>query len=139
MKQVRRLREILDLKGGEVVYDLGSGDGRVVIELARDSKIRAIGVERSFGLCLWARLMARLRKLRGRVVIKRKNMFKEDLREADVVVCYLFPGLMAKLRKKFEAELKPGAIVASFSFLLPDKEPFLAEKSGGYTILLYRF
>lgn len=123
MPRVRAMLQIARVQRHELVYDLGAGDGRVIVTAALEFGARAVGVEvdplRSW-LCE-ARI--RVRGLRQRVSVRRANFFAVDLNDADVVTFYLSQAAADKLQAKFEAELKPGARVVSHGRPLADWTP----------------
>ena len=117
MPAVRTMLEEARIKPGEVVYDLGSGDGRLVRGAARMGA-RATGVERSRTLVMWSKLIGwYTRTPRHKFICG--NFYKTDLRDADVVFTYLLPEVMERLRPKFENELRPGVRVVSYAFKVP--------------------
>ena len=146
---LKNIFDAVGIRSGEVFYDLGSGDGRVVREAARRGA-RAIGIERSLMLVMWARLCAEVRPLRSRsersdlLISKpqfiRGNFFTRDLSRADIIFCYLMPSAMAKLKEKFERELKPGARVVSRAFKIPGWTPIERLQFGkrGMPIYVYK-
>ena len=110
-----------NFKPGDLVYDLGCGKAHFLIYVAKRAGIKGIGYELSFWPYFWAKVAI---KLAGAdVKVYRRNFFKADLSNANVVFCYLFPEVMAKLEPKFQSELKPGSKVISNSFKLPNKIP----------------
>ena len=119
-KDVSRMLELARLKPGETLYDLGSGDGRIVIMAAEKFGARAIGVEVSFLPYLISRWKIWRRGLKNRVEIRYADFFKINLSEAAVVTTFLLPRPMEKLSKKFRAELLTGARVVSYAFQLED-------------------
>ena len=109
---------------GDVVYDLGSGDGRIVIAAVKEfGAARAIGVEVDATRVREARENARRAGIVGRVEFRREDLFETDLRPATVVTLYLSPTINAKLRPKFVTELRPGARIVSHVFETPGWEP----------------
>ena len=112
--------EKLNLKPGEIFYDLGCGDGRYLIA-AGQRGARAIGFE----LSPWAFLKALLNLMRHRstATLHYQNFYPVSISDADVVVCFLLDTVMAKVEKKLERELKPGTRVASYGFRLPGWQP----------------
>ncbi|MEK7788149.1 MAG: class I SAM-dependent methyltransferase, partial [Chloroflexota bacterium] len=114
-----RMLRLANVQPGETVYDLGSGDGRVLFIAAREFGARAVGVEIDPLKYLWTRAMIALLGLGDRVTVHRANFFDVDLGEADVVTLYLLPKANARLLPKFERELKPGARVVAHAFALP--------------------
>ena len=139
-RAVSAMLKAADIKPGEIVYDLGSGDGRLVRAAARRGA-RAIGVERSQLLVLWSKTIFVIssvarnltRYFRHDVISIGKarddsrficaNFYSIDLKDADVVFTYLFPNVMAKLKDKFEKELHPGSRVVSYAFKVPGWTP----------------
>jgi SAM-dependent methyltransferase len=118
---IDRLIRLADLKPGETVYELGCGDARVLIKLAKKTGTRGVGVELSILQLLVAKLRAALS--RTGVQVRWRNLFHTNLGNADLVYLFLMPDAYAALRKKFEAELKPGARVVSYVWPIPGWEP----------------
>ncbi len=113
----------LGLKQGSVMYDLGSGDGRVVFAAALSQpSIKAIGVERSV-LPFVLSHIEKKRKGATNAHFVRANFFNVPIGDATHIFLYLFPGLMNALLPKFEKELKPGTRVISCDFKFKDKQP----------------
>ncbi len=125
---------VIKIRPGEVFYDLGSGDGRVVREAARRGA-KATGFERAWSLVLWSRFVwwvVNLFRKRGKNIQKSAtgqaifvsgNYLKADLSKADTIFCYLLPKAMVGLKEKFERELKPGTRVVSRAFKIHDWTP----------------
>ncbi len=110
----------LALRSGAVVYDLGCGDARVLIALARAFPgIRAIGYERNW----WPYLLARWRSRGTSVEIRYGNFFRADLRDADVVFCFLIHSVMGKVERFLRPQIRPTAVVYSYGFRFPDWPP----------------
>lgn len=104
----------------DVVYDLGSGDGRVVVIAARDfGAKRAVGVEIDPALVEVARAKARMEHVDDRVEIVEGSLFDVPLGEATVVYIYLYKSINERLRPKLEEELKPGTRVVTVDFPVP--------------------
>lgn len=112
--------EKLNLKPGEIFYDLGCGDGRYLIA-AEQRGARATGFEISPWPFLKAKL--NLKRHRSAAALRYQNFYSVNLGDADVVVCFLLDTVMEKVEKKLERELKPGARVASYGFRLPSWQP----------------
>jgi len=101
---------LADLHRGNIVYDLGSGNGKLLL-LAAKKGARAIGFEINPILVLFS-------KLRG-TRTHWKNFWNADIRDADVIFVYLLPWKMERLAEKFKRELAPGTTVVSNSFIFP--------------------
>ncbi|SRR3989339_471745 len=113
--------QALEIKEGNMVYDLGCGDGRVLEACwNQQSQTRYVGLEKDlipFWLAKW-----RLRHSKG-IKIIRQNFFKHNLSDATHIFLYLFPKMMDQLLPKFEKELRSGTRVVSCSFRFSRKEP----------------
>ena len=103
----------------DVVYDLGSGDGRIVIEAARRFGARGVGVELDEALNTQARNRAAKAGVADKVTFVKADFFKVDLSEASVVTLFLSPNINARLQSKLRRELKPGARIVSHRFPMP--------------------
>ncbi len=112
----------------DMVYDLGCGDGRIVIAAARDFGARGVGIDIDPRRIEEANAAARSAGVAGRVRFVVQDLFKTDFSAASVVVLYLFPELNARLRPKLLAELRPGARVVSHQFLIGDWPPERSER-----------
>jgi len=115
---VERMLELAALRADDVVFDLGSGDGRLVIEAARRYGARGVGVEREAHLVALARAEAVAAGVAERVSFRQGDLFDTDLRSATVVTLYLLPRLLEQLAPKLRAELAPGTRVVSHDFPL---------------------
>jgi len=108
----------------DVLYDLGCGDGRVLVIAARDFGVRkAVGFEVDGLLVEAARIYAREYGVEDRVVVFERDLFEADLREATLVYLYLFQSINEKLKPKLEKELRPGARVVTLDFPVPGWVP----------------
>ena len=110
------------LKNGETFYDLGAGDGRLLIAAKRQlPRIRAVGYEVVPTIWLFGKLRIWLSKMK--VEFYRRNYLKADLSDADCIFVYLMTDAMKVLQAKFDRELKPGTVVVSYAFKFPSREP----------------
>jgi len=107
---------------GDVVIDLGSGDGRIPIAAA-ERGARGLGVEIDSDLVARARARARDAGVEERVDFRRENLFDTRLRDATVVTLYLLPAVNARLRPKLLTELRPGTRIVSHAFDMGDWPP----------------
>jgi SAM-dependent methyltransferase len=134
---VERMLAMADVAEDDVVYDLGSGDGRFVITAAQQFGARGVGVEIDPQLVRQARSQARLAGVADRVEFRRGDLFETDLREATVVTLYLEPELNLRLRPKLLLQLDPGDRVVSHDFGMGAWTPDRVEKIGDSTIYLW--
>jgi len=126
------------LRQGDVLYDLGAGDGRVVIAAARDYGVRAVGIELDARKVAEARANVQQARLSHLVEIRQADVFDTDLKAASVVTVFLFPELNARLMPKLRKELEPGARVVSHRFELGDWPPEQRAEAFGHPLLLWR-
>ena len=107
----------------DVVYDLGSGDGRIPIAAARKYGARGVGIELDRELVARAMENAKKAGVAGRVSFRQGDLFQTDLSEATVVTLYLSPSVNLRLRSKLMRELRPGSRVVSHRFPIGDWKP----------------
>lgn len=125
---VDKMLAAASLRRGEVLYDLGCGDGRIVVAAAKNFGARAVGVEISESLAKRARDQAQTLGLQDQVKIITGDMLTVDLSQANVVSLYLMTEANDTLRPKLERELKPGARVVSLEFKMRGWKPSHVEK-----------
>jgi len=113
---VDRMLELARVKPGETVYDLGSGDGRILITAAQKYRAKAVGIELSPELCKSTTAKIEKLGLQDLVKVRHDNMLRVDLSPADVVTIYLLTSSNLRLRPNLEKYLKPGARVVSNDF-----------------------
>lgn len=138
-KDIKRIIQLADIHDSDVVYDLGSGDGRVLIGMAHNSTATFCGYEVSFLPYLWSRLNILLLGLSRQVEIRFADFYQRDLGQATVIFCFLTPKAMAKLGPKFKRELKPGTKVISYSFAIPEWVPTTVNKPSDQRIPIYMY
>jgi len=123
---VEEMLKLADIRGEDVVYDLGSGDGRLVITAAKRFGARGVGVELQTELVEMARIGAKHEGVSDRVKFVQGDLFQADIRPASVVMLYLLPRFVTRLVPKLRAELRPGTRIVSHDYPLapwpPDKE-----------------
>jgi SAM-dependent methyltransferase len=138
---VNEMLRLADVTRDDVVYDLGSGDGRIVIAAAHDRGARGVGFEIDPALVAQANASARRLGLTDRVTFRQDDLFKADLREATVVTLYLSPDLNRRLRPKLLAELRPGSRIVSHAFDMGDWAPArtmqVTSNQGTHTLYLW--
>ena len=146
---VDKMLELAEVKKGDVVYDLGSGDGRIVIRAAKKYGVRAIGIEMDRLLLDKARKDAKAAGVSHLVEFRAEDAMKTDLSKATVVTLYMLPWFNEAMKPSFQKYLNPGARIVAHDFGIegwePDKTEKLAEieiKPGGlrhqHTLYLWR-
>ena len=121
--RIRKALQMADLKADELLYDLGSGDGRVLVIAAREFGAKALGIEIGPVQRVVSRLVAKNNGVSDRVRIEAGDFYKSDVRNADVAFLYATSTEVAKLASHLEAQMKPGARVVSISADFPEWEP----------------
>lgn len=136
-----RMLEVAGVKGGDVVYDLGCGDGRILFAAAKRFGAKAVGVEISEQLVKKVNRDAQQQGLSEQVTAIQSDLRQVDVSPASVVALYLLTEANEEIRPKLERELKPGTRVVSLDFKFKDWKPVKVEKveahHRSYTIYLY--
>ena len=120
---VEQMLGLANVKAGDVVYDLGCGDGRVVITAAKQDGVRAVGIDIDPERIRQSMENARKAGVENRVSFRNEDLFEADIGEATVVSLYLLHALNLKLRPKLWKELKPGTRIVSHNFGMGDWPP----------------
>jgi len=120
---VTEMLRMAQVKKGDVLYDLGSGDGRIPIAAAKEFGIRAVGIEIDPKLVKEAEDNARAAGVSDLVSFRNEDMFRIDVREATIVTLYLSEKLNVLLRPKLLSELRPGSRILSHDFRMGDWKP----------------
>jgi len=121
---VDKMLELAEVKAGDVVYDLGCGDGRIVVTAAKKYGVKAVGFDIDPQRVKEARENARASGVEHLVRIEETDIFTLDLREASVVTLYLLPALNVRLMPQL-ARLKPGSRIVSHNFDMRGAKPLL--------------
>ena len=136
---VDKMLELADIKTDDVLYDLGSGDGRIVIRAAKKFGVRAVGIEMDQILLKKARQDAKAAGVSHLVEFRAEDALQTDLSRATVVTLYMLPWFNEKMKPNLKKYLKPGARIVAHDFGIegwkPDKTvklPGYELKSGGY-------
>jgi len=120
---VDAMLRMAEVSRSDMVYDLGCGDGRIVISAARDFGARGVGIDIDPRRIDEANAAARSAGVSGRVRFAVQDLFQAGFSEASVLALYLFPELNAKLLPKIRAEMRPGSRVVSYQFGIGDWVP----------------
>lgn len=120
---VQSMLTLGEVKAGDVLYDLGSGDGRIPIAAAKQFGIRAVGIDIDPNRIREANENAKAAGVTNLVSFRNEDLFEADFREATVVTLYLLPSLNEKLMPKLLSDLKPGTRIVSHAFLMGGWQP----------------
>jgi len=115
-KNIRRALKLAGVKSSDVVYDLGSGDGRSLIIAAKEFKAHAVGIEIDPLRFYLSKLLIKLSGLSNKIKLRRENFLKSDFSDATVVFVYLVPKALERLRPKLLKELKRGTRIVSVKY-----------------------
>jgi cyclopropane fatty-acyl-phospholipid synthase-like methyltransferase len=115
-KTARAICHLAKIKKGEVVYDLGSGDGTALITAAKEFAAFGVGIEID-PIRYWiSKIRIQRNGLSKKIKVVRKNFFQQNIKSADVIFVYLVPKALDKLLPKFKKELKKGTRIVSFVY-----------------------
>jgi hypothetical protein len=137
-KVMRAIVEAINLKPGQIFYELGCGDAGLMYQLAKKyPRVKYFGIEYSF--LPWMLAHIQIAFARTKIRIKKQNMFKTDFKPADYIYCFLNIETMAKLAKKMKKECKNNAVIISYIFQLPGYKPEKTITVGKYEkVYFYR-
>ena len=122
-ERIRKALKLANLQPNEVLYDLGAGDGRVLLIARREFGAKAVGIEAGPIQCAWIWLRVAASGFGDQIQVRWANFYKAGLRDADVVFIYATSKEVVKLAPHLEQQLKQGARVVSISADFPDWEP----------------
>jgi len=128
---------LADVKQGDILYDLGSGDGRIPIAAAQKYGIRATGIDIDPERIAEAKQKARGAGVSKLVEFRQEDLFKANFRDATIVTLYLLPDLNLRLRPRLWAELRPGTRIVSHQFDMGDWKPEKKLESNGRTVYFW--
>lgn len=129
MKTVELMIKLAQIKPTDIICDLGSGDGRIVIAAAKAGAHRAIGYELQGSLVKQSRSLAQQAGVANQCEFLKQSMWKADLSKINVVILYQISYAMKGLAEKLKSELPAGARIISSSFVFPDWEPNAREEN----------
>jgi SAM-dependent methyltransferase len=133
---VDKMIELADVQKDDVVYDLGSGDGRIVITAAKKGA-KAVGFDIDPQLVKESRENIRKAGVEDRAEIRNQDILTVDLSPASVVTMYLLPDVNLKLKPNLLRQLKPGSRIVSHAFDMGDWKPDKTERVNGRTVYLW--
>jgi len=134
---VDAMLELARLKSSDLLYDLGSGDGRILIAAAKRYGVRGVGIEIDPTLIERASENARRAGVGDLIRFRNEDLFSADFRDATVVTLFLGPELNLKLRPWLLASLAPGARVVSYEYDMGLWKPDVTRRIGLHTIFLW--
>lgn len=131
---VAEMLRLANVNQNDVIYDLGSGDGRIVIEAAQEYGAQGVGIDIDPALVARATENARQAGVSDRAQFIQQDLFETDLSDATVVTLYLLPEVNLRLRPKLLEELEPGTRIVSHAFDMGDWEPEQVVEVDGRTV-----
>jgi SAM-dependent methyltransferase len=131
-RAVDRMLEIAHLKPGETLYDLGCGDGRILIAAAKRYKVKGVGIEISSRLSQVATENVKKAGLQEQIRVVHGNFMQTDLSDANVVTLYLATTANDMLRPNLERYLRPKARVVSYDYPIPGWKPIETSETEGH-------
>jgi hypothetical protein len=134
-KALREIFQLIQLRPGQTLYDLGAGDGKALVIANKEFGARAVGFELSPIFWAVARLNLLIRGAKAELYCR--NFFDQNLSGANVIFCFLSIHAMARLKPKFECELAPGTKIISYAFSIRDWQPKTIIKKYYGNIYLY--
>ena len=138
MPIVRALLELAEVGKQDVIYDLGSGDGRIPIMAAKEFGARGVGIEIDPALVTQAQANAREAGVEDKVEFRHGDMYAADVRSATVVTLFLHPGPNLKLREKLRSDLQAGSRVVSYVWDMGGWTPADVRRVNEHRIFLWR-
>ena len=130
---VEKMLELAEIKPGDVVYDLGCGDGRILVAAAKKYGVKAVGFDIDPERIKESMENVRTNKVEHLVTIKQQDIFTLDLSEASVITLYLLPRLNVQLIPQLE-KMKPGSRIVSQSFDMEGVVPVITTNDGSRTL-----
>ncbi len=134
---VEDMLRLANVRKGDVLYDLGSGDGRIPVTAAKLYGVRAVGIDIDPERIREAQDNARRNGVEKLVQFRMDDLFKADFRDATIITLYLLPDLNVKLRPRLLRELKPGTRIVSHQFDMGSWKPDKKLESNGRTVYFW--
>lgn len=134
---VDEMLAVADVKPGDVLYDLGSGDGRIVVTAAQRFGVRGVGIDINPERIQEAEANAKEAGVQELTEFRQEDLFEADIGKATVVTMYLLPSVNNRLKPKLLSELKPGTRIVSHAFDIDGWEPERVVEADGRTIYLW--
>lgn len=138
METVRKILKFANIRKNDILYDLGCGDGRIIITAAKEYGIKTVGIEKNIFLAWICRRKIIKNNLQHKVKIIHDDIFNQNLSKATIVVMYLTQKLNDKLKPKLEKELKKGTKVISASHIFKGWKEYKKIKTGHFYTYFYK-
>lgn len=135
---VEAMLKLGEVKKGDILYDLGSGDGRIVIAAAKQFGVKGTGIDINPERIQEANANAKQANVTDKVRFLNQDLFEANIKDATVVTLYLLPSINLKLRPKLWKDLKPGTRIVSHSFDMGDWAPEKKLEVDGRYLYLWR-
>ena len=135
-RKVRKMLEMSHIGPSDLLYDLGSGDGRIILEAARTYHAKAIGIEADPVRFLFSKLAIALYDAKGRASVVWGNFFHTDLSGATIVTVFLSQATNQRLKSKLLSELKPGTRVVSYVWTFEDWTPAVRDPADKLSLYI---
>lgn len=135
---VKKILRFAKIKKNDILYDLGAGDGRVIITATKNYGIKAVGFEKNRILAWITKIRIKRSKLNDKVKIINGNFFKQNLSNATIVILYLTQKLNDKIQPKLERELKKGTRIISASHIFKGWKEYKKVKTGHFYTYFYK-
>lgn len=135
---VEAMLKLGEVKAGDILYDLGSGDGRIPVTAAKLYGVRGTGIDINPERIADAEKNAKEQGVTDKVQFRNQDLFEADISDATVVTLYLLPSINLKLRPKLWKDLKPGTRIVSHSFDMGEWEPEKRIEVDGRYLYLWR-
>jgi len=133
---VDKMLELAEVKEGDILYDLGCGDGRIVVTAAKKFNVKAFGFDVDPQRIQDSKKKVKENNVENLVTITKKNIFELDLKPANVITLYLLPSLNVKLIPQLE-KCRPGTRIVSHDFDMRGVRPKKTVEMGGHTVYLW--
>jgi predicted RNA methylase len=115
-KVARKMCELANVKKGDVIYDLGSGEGTALLVGCKEFGAKGLGVEIDPTRYIYSKIIVKLNGLSNVIRLRRGNLFSQNVSEASVIFVYLVPKTLDRLLPKFKKELKKGTRIVSYRY-----------------------
>lgn len=135
-KEIDFILKNANLKKEQVFFDLGSGDGRIILAAVKKYEVLGTGIEINPLLIFYSKILAKVEKLNN-IRFKREDLFKTNIKKANVIFTFLMPNTLKKLRQKFLTECQKNVLIISHGFIIEGWEKYLQKTISDNTYPTY--